>query len=384
VLLVRARRAAVLLLLTALACTKEPPPEAAAPAPPARPVDQPLLARSTVRVTERFRLSGAALEQARLEQPRDLDLDDEGKLYVLDIGEPIQLLKFGVDGRFELRFDEGEESDSSIASALEIDVAPWRTILLVDRGRNALSTYLTLGFHATTVELQGTGIDALALPGFNEYYLHKWVPERRRVQIVHMRAPLDSLHATYTVFIPPDRSVRQEARDVFLRTAVDGAGQLYVGFHDGYPVRVLTPEGKTVRLIDLDRAPIRKLAAAIAEERERNLARLRAGAPDVADSLLRQAAEPDTVAPMIEELSVDPRGRLWVRTNRPDANGATPYDVFNERGEYFARVDIPGNVLHSAFGPDGWIYVIDATSEASPTIVGYEVSFEDGPAATGG
>ena len=368
------------LLLAAIllhGCSREPAADPEAPVEVARPADRALLAASEVALVERFQLTAPA--QAGLTQPRDLEFDAEGNLYVLDLGSESRILKFDSAGAYLLRLGERDGEAAQLVGALEFDVSPWRTVLAVDRGRNMLSTFLTMGFHATAVEIEGTGLDALALPEFNEFYLHKWDPVARRVQVLHMRAPLDSLGATYTVFIPPGRTVRQEARDVFFRTAVDRLGHLYVAFHDGYPVRMLSRTGQTVRLIDLDRQPLRKSPAAMAEERDQNLARLREGVPDVADTLLLAAAEPDSLLPMIEELAVDPQGRLWVRTNRPDARQATSYDVFNEQGQYLARVDVPGDVRHTAFGPNGWVYVVDASRPASSGVVGYEVRLGANP-----
>ena len=364
--------ASVLLLAFALlGCSGEEAPEASTPVAAVRPADRPLLDRSAVTLVERFQLDAPA--RAGLSGPRDLEFDGDGNLYVLDIGEVSRILKFDSTGNYLLRLGERDGETTQLVNAVEFDVSPWRTVLAVDRARNVLSTFLTMGFHATAIEIQGTGLDVLALPEFNEFYLHKWVPEARRVQVLHMRAPLDSLAATYTVFIPPGRTVRQEARDVFFRTAVDRIGHLYVAFYDGYPVRMLSRTGQTVRLIDLDRQPIRRSAADMAVEREKNLTQLRSGMPDVADSLLLAAAEPDSIAPVIEELVVDPLDRLWVRTNRPDAGETTSYDVFNEQGQYLARVDVPGEVRGTAFAPNGRLYVIDASGTAGSRIVGYEV-----------
>jgi hypothetical protein len=95
--------------------------------------------------------------------------------------------------------------------------------------------------------------------------------------------------------------------------------------------------------------------------------------------VLVEAAQPDSVLPIIEELIVDPLGRLWVRTNRPETIDTTPFDVFNEAGDYLARVDIPGKVVRATFDTTGTLYVI--ASEETDTdlkIFAYEVRIEEG------
>jgi len=334
-----------------------------------RPPDRPLLSRDAVRLEPVLRLS----DQARLAHPRDLAVDDAGNVYVLDFATPSGILKYGPEGEFLLRFGAREEEER-IVSGIEMDLAPWRTVLVLDRGRNTLNNYLVIGTFASSVEVKpAIALDVLGLPGFGEFYLHKWDTEGKRSVVVHMRAPFDSLATTYEVRVPVGASLREEARAVHYHTATDRGGRLYVGFFDGYPVRVLEADGRTVRTVDLDRQAVRKSAEEMRREEEDNLARLRDQAPGMDEDLLREAARPDSLWPLLEELAVDPAGRLWVRTRRPDSGGATSYDVFNEQGEYLVRVDVPGRVERTSFAPDGGLFAIVVGADGSWEIVAYRV-----------
>ena len=358
-------------LLVALAACGGPASDGSGEAAPdpGRPADRPLLPRDAVRLEPDLRLS----DPARLGQPRDLAVDDAGNVYVLDFAPPSGILKYGRGGEFLLRFGAREEGER-IVSGIEMDLAPWRTVLVVDRGRNTLDGYLVIGTFASSVQVKpAIALDVLGLPGFGEFYLHKWDTEGKRSVVLHMRAPSDSLATTYEVRVPVGATVREEARAVHYHTATDREGRLYVGFYDGYPVRVLAPDGRTVRTIDLDRAAIRKSPEEMRREEEDNLARLRDQAPGVDEELLSEAARPDSLWPILEELAVDPSGRLWVRTRRPDSAGTTSYDVFNEQGEYLVRVDVPGRVERTAFAPDGRLFTIVAEEDGSRVIAGYRV-----------
>ena len=361
--------------LGATACAETGPGEpdsAAETVPDPRPADRPLLTSEAVRLEESFRLDAGL----RIQHPRDIAIDDAGFLYVLDFTAPSQLFKYDSTGQFVLRFGAREEEESRLVSAIEFALAPWNTVLVVDRGRNALHTFLTIGTFASSVQIEpGVGLDVHALPDFGEFYLHKWVPEQGRSTVLHMRAPYDSLSTVYEVRVPGGLTVRQEARDVHFHTATDRGGRLYVGFWDAYPVRVLGPTGETVRIVDLDRRPVPKDADRIAREASENLAILRETSPGIDEELLREAAQPDSIFPLIEELVVDPQGRLWVRTNRPGDAAATPYDVFNEAGQYLARIDIPGEVERTTFDAAGDLYVIVSATDRRREIVGYEVGF---------
>ncbi len=365
-------------LVVAVACGRGGPGQrAAAPSDsmrPAPPPDRPLLPANAVRLTERFRLG----DPGRLELPRDLAVDGQGFLYVLDFAGKTELLKYDSTGQFVLRFGEREADRNPIGSAAEFALAPWNEILLVDRGKNQLSTFLTLGTFASAVHIEpGVALNVLALPEFGEFYLHKWIPEQNRSTVLYMRAPYDSLATTYEVAIPSGIDVRRAARSVRFLTATDRRGRLYVAFQDGYPVRVLTPRGETVRLVDLAREPLGKSPERLSAERQERMALLKRQAPDISDSLLAEGAEPDSLLPIVEELVVDPQERLWVRTNRPDADQDTPYDVFNERGQYLARVVVPGKVQRTSFSPTGRLFaIVQPTGVERREIVGYDVGID--------
>jgi hypothetical protein len=341
----------------------------------ARPPDRPLMLPGSVSVVERARLA----TDGRVERPNDLAVDDEGNLYVLDLADPPQFVKYDSTGQFVRRMGDVNDQSKQPLGVLEFALAPWNTLLAVDRSRNKLLTYLTLGTFASSLDIKpGYALDVHPLPEFGEFYLHKWSPERNRAVVVHMRAPADSLATTYEVQIPGGLSVRREARGVNFHTAVDRQGRLYVAFYDGYPVRILEPDGQTVRLVDLDREPVPKSADQIAREVEENLGTLRDRAPDIDEMVLVEAAQPDSVLPIIEELIVDPLGRLWVRTNRPETVETTPFDVFNEAGDYLARVDIPGKVVRATFDTAGALYVIvSGETDSDLEILAYEVRFEE-------
>ncbi len=362
-------------LAAAAACGgEEPAPEVPRVSPTEAQADQPRTDPSLVSLTGRMRIES----QGVWRQARDLAVDVDGRFYVLDGVDPSRILKLDTDGSFLLRFGE-DEAGSDLVVTQSISLArAWNTVLFVDRVTNSILAYLTLGM--TTFKVQvvgGVPVDILGRPQFNEYYLHSWDAARGVSGVYQMRIPIDTLGLTYQVGIRPDEPIRRMMRDIYYRVASDDDGRLYVGFQDGYPVRVLEPGGATVRLVGIERRGVPRAPEAMEAEAEENLARLRRQAPDLPDSLLVEAARPDSLLPVIEELDVDPRGRLWVRTHRADAGGATPYDVFDAQGIYLARVDVPGPVRATTFGPDGALVVLAGAAGEAGEIVVYEVGLGD-------
>jgi hypothetical protein len=344
----------------------------------------PLIDPASVVVSQVFELGDAAASRSDLRQPRDLALDEAGALYVLDFEAPdhAQVVALDAEGSFSYRFGQKDDRADRVGPSDQFAVTPWKYVMFVDGLSNALSSFLTLGTYVSTVGLSGVGMAVLPMPEYGHFYLKKWDPSRRRAYVVHMQLPIDSLAMVYEVALPPGQSVRKDARDVSFRTASDAQGRLYVAFADVYQVRVLDPDGATLRVIQSSRPAVTKSPRELEEEREQLLARLRRQVGDVSDSLLQEAATPDALFPLVEELSVDPAGRLWVRTHRPERAGGTVYDVFNERGQLISWVAVPALVRRTAFAPDGRLFVIDEQDPERPRIVGYEVEFGQAAAPT--
>ena len=374
-----ARSAWVGLLLLALqACGgPEPAPEAARDQLPEDLPAAPLIDPAGVTVQEAFVLSDGEGSRAGLRQPRDFAFDGAGGLYVLDFEAPDhqQILAFDATGTFAYRFGERDDRADRVGASDQLAVTPWNYVMLIDMIDNALTSFLTMGTYVSSAGLSGVGMSVLSIPEYGQFYLKKWDPARRRAYVVHMQLPVDSVAMVYEVRLPPGQSVRKDARDVSFLTATDPTGRLYVAFGDVYQVRVLDRTGATVRVVRSSRPAVAKSPREMEAERQRLLARLEAQVGDVSDSLLQDAAQPDSLFPLVEELAVDPSGRLWVRTHRPERASGTVYDVFNEQGQLISWVAVPAAVRQTAFSPAGRLYVIDERDPDRPTIVGYDVTF---------
>ena len=376
--------AAAAILAATLAGCGEPggeTPESARPDAPVASTAEPLIDPANVTVRQVFEQSAAAAARADLRQPRDLALDETGTLYVFDYAPPDhqQVVAFGPEGEFAYRFGERDDRHDRIGPASQFTVTPWNYVMFVDGVGNALTSFLTMGTYVSSASLGGVGMAVHSMPEFGHYYLKKWDPPRRRAYVVHMQLPLDSLAMIYEVNLPPGQSVRRDARDVSFLTTSDARSLLYVAFSDVYRIRVLDGTGSTVRVVESSRRPVAKSPRELEIERERLLERLQRQVGDVSDSLMQDAVQPDTLFPLVEELSVDPGGRLWVRTHRPEVSTGTVYDVFNERGELISWVAIPAVARRTSFAPDGRLFVIDERDVTSPRIVAYEVGFAPTP-----
>jgi hypothetical protein len=339
---------------------------------------------NAVDVVEQYRMSPDAYATAGLQVPGDIAFDNEGNLYVLDLMPPVRVVKFNAAGDYIERFSiRWAENEAEIALAQELEISPWNVIFIMDKAQNRLHTFLTLGTQVGSSDVDGVGIRVMPLPEFGEFYLHKWDMSQGWSYVMRARSPLDSVGFAYGVPISPERSVRGALRDVYFETATDRRGRLYVAFADGYPVRVISPSGGTERVIGVHRDPVPKTTEQIESEHASTIAQFQSQAPDLPIELRDEAADPDSLMRLVQEIDVDAFERLWIRTARAGLKGATAYDVFNERGQFLTRVEVPGSIEKTVFGPDGLLYVVDASRGSEPIIVGYEVQIGDPPMASG-
>jgi hypothetical protein len=134
--------------------------------------DHPLLEPDAVEVVERYRMSLSAYAKAGLQVPGDIAFDNEGNLYVLDLMPPAKVVKFNAAGDYIEQFSiRWAENEAQIGLAQEFKISRWNMIFIMDKAQNRLHTFLTLGTHVGSIDVDGVGIRVIPLPEFGEFYL---------------------------------------------------------------------------------------------------------------------------------------------------------------------------------------------------------------------
>ena len=157
--------------------------------------------------------------------------------------------------------------------------------------------------------------------------------------------------------------------------AVDPAGGVWVATSDAYRIARLDAGGDTTLVIEVD-LPAPPVTAA---DRARFVEASRERDPDQ-EPIARQIAQvmPET-KPVLGQLVVDDRSRLWVRRFEEEGDPAH-FDVFGPTGDYLTSVRL-GFQTPAHFPPrirDGRLHTLAVDDLDVPSVVRVNVPFPDG------
>jgi hypothetical protein len=325
--------------------------------------------------------------------------DAAGSLYVLDAGNH-RVVVFGPDGRFLRMFGRRGGGPGELQGPMALAVAG-DEVTVLDMGNNA-----AIVFHRDGRHLRNLPFDAGERPG-RRYGAHPrggfvYEPMPYAMTMtdagpqVRARESLPVLwrgtsqseapRKLYEAPAPPPPTVRQEAVGGQRRVMVQNTappvftpsfqwtvladGGLAVASTEHYRVEVVGPDGRARRVLERGLSPRRVV------ERDRERARtvreeaLSSGAgmvtmggggapPGGMVAQARAAAEQalanmtfaETV-PVIQAMTVDGEGRLWLRRAGARDYDRGPIDVIAPGGRYVGTLP-EGTTIPNAFGPDG-------------------------------
>lgn len=161
-----------------------------------------------------------------------------------------------------------------------------------------------------------------------------------------------------------------------------------------YSVKILDGEGPDPSVSSLLRRPIRPRPVTRRDrdrEKERRLARLQSGegpqirirarnsgggVSDVPQEAIRKMLEEQVESlefaeefPVISDLAVDWRGRIWVERTAADYQDPGPIDLLSADGAYLGTIAAEGIRIPDAFGPDGLAAYVETGELEVPVVV---------------
>lgn len=159
-------------------------------------------------------------------------------------------------------------------------------------------------------------------------------------------------------------------------------GGLAISDSSAYAVKLLSPDGRVVRVLRRPIEPRRVTARMQEAEKERRLEELESGggpqvrvmargSAGVAPQAVPQAQIQEMMRQRLEALAFYPElpvvtalatgwtGKIWVERRGRDVYGEGPVDVLAPSGEYLGTVDAGGVRIPSAFGPEGLVAYVE-------------------------
>lgn len=330
--------------------------------------------------------------------------DADGNLYVLD-RDAARVVVVDPRGRLLRQIGRKGGGPGELLFPVGLAVMSDGRVAVHDMSRGAISVFTPMGEFLHNVSTTGGGFDSreimAAASGVMVAGSRTTMPQRGQPPAIRDDLPLfysgltrsDSLRPVFGVPAPkPQVTTRSQASG---RTIVAmqppptyAPAPLWTALPDGgiaaaweveHRIHVLSPDGRVRRVLQ---GPLR---ARPVTERDRDLARDRlreqlgsgrgmlrvqavdgnrsfsaAGggmAPEQVEDRVRAMTFAETM-PVIERLTTDGAGRLWVQRNGSDLSVPGPIDVLTPEGRYIGT--ITGQRLPDGFGPGGlaaWIEV---------------------------
>lgn len=321
--------------------------------------------------------------------------DAQDNLYVLDRGNH-RVLVFNPRGRFVRQMGRRGQGPGELMGPVQMTVTQAGEVVVSDVGRRAYSVFGTDGTFRRNVAFEEEALPGLAMqphprggvvglfrPGAS-------FPRNARAGVTVSSNslvwhPLARGSRASRLFQVPEevvRSAEMPGASSGTRTRMVGAptfspqvhwavlptGGVAVAHTARYSVKVTNPAGGVVRVLERPIAP----RAVTARDRERARERLRRGletgegvvvisrdgrnrAGTTPPQVVRQQVEGMQFAdriPVIDGITADRRGRLWVERAGAQVGAAGPVDLLSAEGRYLGTLPA-GTVLPNAFSPTG-------------------------------
>lgn len=358
-----------------------------------------------------------------------LRFDGMGNLYVLD-SEARQVTVIAPDGSFLRTQGDPGEGPGELSSPFGFAVSPGGEVAVFDLGHRGFLLYDAAGDYLRTVPVD---IQELGFPGSDLSYHpsggvvsgrggimvrrgpeaeEETGPPTRPVifypfgedeesRVVYEAWDLPALPETerQNLSMSEGRSVTlsmpaERAFEPGLNTAVLPDGRIVVADSMGYRLKLVDLQGRVVGTLERPVPPTPVTDAIRRQEKERRLAELQEGegprmvirmqsssggssgggevAPAAVREMMEKRLESMTYAPVIpviEDVSVDGEGRIWVQRSSGVPGEPGPTDILTPEGRYIGTIPPDGLRIPRAFGPGGLLVRIETDEYDVPTLV---------------
>ncbi len=301
-----------------------------------------------------------------------LAVDDEGNIYVADLGER-HIKVFDVNGEFLRVFGREGQGPGEFGRIWDIYINAKNELMVIDERYRKIHYFSLSGEFVRSKGLGGIigSIRGLASLHYillyfdsNENFYVRAViydPPRFHFELFKIDSATDRLTTiAKTLDWDPFEGLNPD-RPAELYCRVMDNGCLLYGYPRSYELQIFNPQGKILKKIIRDYDPVPLTEEEEAEKEER---RKRAG---------KKTKFPSR-HPAFSYLAVDDESRIYVRTwERPDSGEGFFFDVFDHEGKYIAR--IPFNFRPRVL-KKGKIYSIEEDEEGYQFIKRYKVSWK--------
>jgi hypothetical protein len=305
-------------------------------------------------------------EEYMFSQARDIDVDEEEKIYILDMKE-CHIKVFNKNGEYLKTIGKEGQGPGEMRLPGALVITPQQEILVNDSSARKLHFFTLDGkflravsqtkmflFSSPKADHKGNIVAGYMIAGQEVIYeLKKFDPQLKELFTIFSTKVLK--YPYLNPFFP---------RCYWEVTKEDN---IIWGFPDKYELQVLNPGGKLLKKIVKDHTPIK-----ITQEEKDDIINETFGGYDNLASDAKLLWDKHHNAFIY--LSLDDAGRIFVRTYEKAADGkAYYYDVFDSEGKYIAKIPLKARPIVWKMNK---LYTIEEDEEGLQMVKRYRVSWK--------
>ena len=320
---------------------------------------------STLSLKEELVLGKTGNEETMLLDPRRLDIDQTGNIYIID-SKAVQIKVYDPQGNFIRAIGKRGQGPGEFQRPTNIQITAQQNIFVCDPGSRRVIFFSLDGQFIK--ELSGSKMwmfsDAKVDPNGDIVGSHTIMDQEARTELIRFNSNMEPLLTVTSVPIAKIPVFNPYFPFIYFGLTADG--NVLWGITTEYVFNVVNPEGKTIKKIIKNYDP-EKLTKEDQERRAKEIWGEEGPSPDV------RVEWPDNF-PAFQDFVMDEHGWLYVRPyTKEKVEKGVIYDVFDADGRYVARVVLPDRAMAVKYGK---LYTIEEDEEGMRLVKCYALQWK--------
>jgi hypothetical protein len=294
-------------------------------------------------------------------QPRDIDADTQGNIYVLDFEEKT-IKKYDAQGKHIKNISRVGQGPGEFEYPRYLCISELGNIYVADVFEQKIEVFNLEGEYQRALKVKNLG--EISVTRNEELIIGAKYPEKgKKDEILYSYkvAVYDQQKNEILDFFRQEQLKWDRVRDgaftfefpLFVKWDINSQNHIVIATANKYEMNVFTPEGGLLFKFNLDCKPI-PVKDEVKRKISEILKKLRSGDPET-----RKIVE---YYPVFNGISIDEKDRIWIERYEPfwrdKPRTETSYDVFSSDGKFLFSTKINKNVYPQLIFKNGYIYTL--------------------------
>jgi len=304
-------------------------------------------------------------ENYMFSQPRDIDADAQGNIYVLD-SEEQTIKKYNPQGKHVKNISRAGQGPGEFEYPRCLCISEPGNIYVADLFERKIEVFNLEGEYQRAIDAKN--LDKISVTRNEELIIGARYPEKGKkdeIQYFYKVGTYDRQKDEILEFYSQKQMRTARVSDgtftfeypIFVRWDINSQNHIVIATANKYEMNVFTPEGGLLFKFNLDRKPI-PVKDEVKRKISEILKRIRSGL-GIDDPEIRKIVDH---YPVFNCISIDEKDRIWIERYEPfwrdKPRMETSYDVFSSDGKFLFSTQINQNVYPQLVFKNGHIYTL--------------------------